>query len=106
MKLKYELEKNVNLVRFEKYRLEISFNDNLDKNFVKDLSSQLFSWTGERWIITFSQTKGKQTVKEKQENEKKEFLKEAKSSDLFKQVIKKFPDANLVDVKPKHNLED
>ena len=106
MKLKYELEKNVNLVSFEKYRLEISFNDNLDKNFVKDLSSQLFSWTGERWIITFSQTKGKQTVKEKQENEKKEFLKEAKSSDLFKQVIKKFPDANLVDVKPKHNLED
>ena len=106
MKLKYELEKNVNLVSFEKYRLEISFNDNLDKNFVKDLSSQLFSWTGERWIITFSQTKGKQSVKEKQENEKKEFLKEAKSSDLFKQVIKKFPDANLVDVKPKHNLED
>ena len=106
MKLKYELEKNVNLVSFEKYRLEISFNDNLDKNFVKDLSSQLFRWTGERWIITFSQTKGKQTVKEKQENEKKEFLKEAKSSDLFKQVIKKFPDANLVDVKPKHNLED
>ena len=106
MKLKYELEKNVNLVSFEKYRLEISFNDNLDKNFVKDLSSQLFRWTGERWIITFSQTKGKQSVKEKQENEKKEFLKEAKSSDLFKQVIKKFPDANLVDVKPKHNLED
>ena len=106
MKLKYELEKNVNLVSFEKYRLEISFNDNLDKNFVKDLSSQLFRWTGERWIITFSQTKGKQSVKEKQENEKKEFLNEAKSSDLFKQVIKKFPDANLVDVKPKHNLED
>ena len=30
MKLKYELEKNVNLVRFEKSRIEISFNDNLD----------------------------------------------------------------------------
>ena len=35
MKLKYELEKNVNLVSFEKNRIEISFNDNLDKRFCK-----------------------------------------------------------------------
>ena len=33
IKLKYELEKNVNLVHFENNRIEISFNDNLDKNF-------------------------------------------------------------------------
>ena len=36
IKLKYELEKNVNLVSFEKNRIEISFNDALEKNFVKD----------------------------------------------------------------------
>ena len=42
IKLKYELEKNVNLVSFEKNRIEISFNDNLDKNFVKDLSAKTF----------------------------------------------------------------
>ena len=35
MELKYELEKNVNLVKFENGRIEISFNDNLDKDFVK-----------------------------------------------------------------------
>ena len=106
MKLKYELEKNVSLVSFDNYRLEISFNDNLDKNFVKDLSSKLFNWTGERWIITFSKMKGDQTVKQKQENEIKEFLKKAKGTVLYKQVIEKFPDANLVDVKPKNNKEE
>ena len=42
IKLKYELEKNVSLVSFEKNRIEISFNNNLDKSFVKDLSSKLF----------------------------------------------------------------
>ena len=41
----------------EKNRVEISFNDNLDKNFVKDLSLKFFEWTGERWIITFSKKK-------------------------------------------------
>ena len=65
IKLKYELEKNVNLVSFEKNRIEISFNDNLDKNFVKDLSLKLFEWTSERWIITFSKTKGEISIKEK-----------------------------------------
>jgi DNA polymerase-3 subunit gamma/tau len=50
--------------------------------------------------------KGNQTVKEKQENEIKEFLKKAKNTDLYKQVIEKFPDANLVDVKPKNNTEE
>jgi DNA polymerase-3 subunit gamma/tau len=57
IKLKYELEKNVNLVKFERNRIEISFNDNLDKDFVKDLSSKLYEWTRERWIITFSKSK-------------------------------------------------
>ena len=58
IKLKYELEKNVNLVKFERNRIEISFNYNLDKDFVKDLSTKLFEWTNERWIITFSKSKG------------------------------------------------
>ena len=57
IKLKYELEKNVNLVKFERNRIEISFNDNLDKDFVKDLSLKLYEWTDERWIITFSKSK-------------------------------------------------
>ena len=66
IKLKYELEKNVNLVRFEKNRIEISFNDQLDKNFVKDLSLKLFEWTNERWIITFSKEKGKASIKDEE----------------------------------------
>merc|ERR1711991_814816 len=63
MKLKYELEKNVNLVKFENGRIEISFNDNLDKNFVKDLSSRLLEWTHQRWIISFSKNQGEASIK-------------------------------------------
>ena len=54
IKLKYELETNVNLVSFDNQRIEIAFNENLDKDFVKDLSLKLFEWTQKRWIITFS----------------------------------------------------
>jgi len=99
IKLKYELEKNVNLVKFEKNRIEISFNDSLDKNFVKDLSSKLFEWTLERWIITFSKSKGEMSVKEQQINNKKLLIDEVKNSKAFKNVMEKFSDAELIDVK-------
>ena len=99
IKLKYELEKNVNLVKFERNRIEISFNDNLDKDFVKDLSAKLFEWTSERWIITFSKSKGEMSVKEKQKNKKEELINEVKNSEIYKTIIEKFPDAELTDVK-------
>ena len=98
MKLKYELEKNVNLVSFEKNRIEISFNDNLDKNFVKELSLKLFEWTGQRWIITLSKQKGEITIKEKEKNKKIELIKKTKDTKLYKNVLEKFPDANLIDI--------
>ena len=43
MSLKYELETNVKLVSFENKLIEISFNDNLNKNFIKDLTSKLLN---------------------------------------------------------------
>lgn len=98
IKLKYELEKNVNLVKFEKNIIEISFNENLDKNFVKELSSKLFEWTGERWIISFSQLKGEVSMKEKRQEIKKTLIEETKSSKIYKDVLKNFPDAELIDV--------
>ena len=101
IQLKYELEKNVNLVNFEKNRIEISFNDRLDKNFVKDLSLKLFEWTNERWIITLSKIKGNMSIKEKEKDEKNKLLEKAKETKIYKNVLNNFSDATLVDVKRK-----
>ena len=106
VKLKYELEKNVNLVSFEKNRVEISFNDNLDKNFVKDLSLKLFEWTNQRWIITLSKIKGDITIQEKEKIKKNENIARAKSSEMYKKVLEKFPDAKLTNVTKKNKDEN
>ncbi len=106
IKLKYELEKNVNLVKFEKNRIEISFNESLDKDFVKDLSSKLFEWTGERWIITFSKLKGQMSLKDKEKNVKKQLIDEMKNSEILKSVLERFPDAELIDVNSKKDGVD
>ena len=102
LKLKYELEKDVNLVKFEKNLIEISFNESLDKNFVKDLSSKLFEWTNERWIITFSQLKGEMSVRSKKNHINKLLIDKTKKSEIYQKVLENFPDAELMDV----NLKD
>jgi DNA polymerase-3 subunit gamma/tau len=98
MKLKYELEKNVNIVKFERGRIEISFNDNLDKDFVKDLSTKLFEWTSQRWVISFSKVKGQMTINEKEKSKKIELIEKAKKSDVYKTLISYLPDAELIDI--------
>ena len=99
VKLKYELENNVNLVKFENLRIEISFNDRLDKNFVKDLTYKLNEWTGERWIITLSKVEGDISLKDKFKKEKSEKIEIIKKSKLFLDLKEKFPDIKLVDIK-------
>ena len=103
LKLKYELETNVSLVSFIDQRIEISFNENLDKDFVKELTFKLHEWTGQRWIIAFSKEIGQLSKKQKIEIEKSKIIENAKSEDVYKKVLDLFPDAELVDVKLKDN---
>jgi len=101
IKLKYELETNVNLVSFENQRLEMSFNDNLEKNFVKNLSTKLFEWTNQRWIITLSQKKGLKSKKEIKTEEKENLSIKIKKGEAYKKIIEVFPDAELIDISEK-----
>ena len=103
LKLKYELETNVNLVSFIDQKIEISFNENLDKDFVKELTFKLHEWTGQRWIISFSKKIGQLSKKKNTEIEKSKIIENIKNNDFYKKIIESFPDAELIDVKPKDN---
>ena len=101
--LKYELENHVNLVSFDPQKIEISFNENLNKNFVKDLSAKLYEWTDLRWIIAFSKKKGNETRKQIDKNSKSKILQEAKMREKYKKMLDLFSDAELIDVE---SIED
>ena len=103
IKLKYELETNVNLVSFENKRIEISFNNHLDKEFIKNLSSKLYEWTNDRWIISLSKKIGELSKKEKNIISKKKFLENAKRGEVYKKVLEIFPDAELIDINVKRD---
>ncbi len=101
MKLKYELENNVNLVSFSNMNIEISINDKLNKNFIKDLSEKLYDWTKNRWLISFSKEKGGMSEKEKKHNLKKKNIIDYKSSSEYKNLLKVLPDIELTDIEKK-----
>lgn len=98
IQLKFDLERNVRVVKFENGKIDISFNENLSKNFVRSLTEKLKLWTGERWIISLSKEVGKSTIFENKETFKNNLLQEALESEVYKKIKESFPDAELSDV--------
>ena len=103
--LKFDLERNVRLVKFSKGKIDIAFNEKLSKTFIKNLTSKLSEWTGHRWIITLSKDEGNITAYEKKEKIKKKLFEEAKSSKVYKKIKEFFPDAELRHFEKKNILK-
>jgi len=101
IQLKYDLERNVNLIKFSEGKIDISFNENLDKNFVRNLSEKLLEWTGNRWLITLDKKKGQKTFIESQEIKKSESINNEKESKTYKELKNIFSDIELLEVKEK-----
>ena len=106
MQLKYDLEKNVSLVKFSNGLMEFSFNENIDKNFIKNLSKKLFDWTGKMWIITLSKKKGQPTYQENKLIKKQTQLNEEIKTNVYKKMLEAFHDAKLIDVEENKKKND
>jgi len=106
IKLKYELESNINLVAFDQGRIEIAFNEDLDKDFIKELSTKLYEWTNQRWIISLSKKEGLKTRKQEEKINKEKIFKDAKKSKIYKEIIKILPDAELLEIKKNKKEND
>ena len=98
IELKYDLERNVKLVSFNKGKINISFNEKLNKSFIKTLTEKLLSWTGERWIISLSKNTEAKSVYEKNLENRSYKIEEFKKSKIAKDIQKAFPDAKLINL--------
>ena len=100
VELKYDLER-VNLIKFSDGKIDIAFNENLSKNFVRNLSEKLLAWTSKRWVITLTKELGQKTFLEMQSINKKELLENEKKNDVYKKFKNIFSDGELVEVSKK-----
>ena len=98
VELKYDLERNVNLVSFTSGKIDIAFNEKLNKNFIKTLTEKLLKWTRVRWIISLSKRQGEKTFYEKNLADKTHKLAEETNNEVVKDFLSVFSDAKLIDV--------
>ena len=98
IELKYDLERNVKLVSFNKGKIDISFNEKLNKNFIKNLTEKLLKWTGERWIISLSKNAQAKSIYEKDLESKNNKIEDFKKGKVAQEIEKNFPDAKLIDI--------
>ena len=99
IELKYDLERNVKLVSFNKGKIDICFNEKLNKNFIKNLSEKLLIWTGERWIISLSKNSKAKSIYEKNQEAHNKLIDEFKTSKISKEIEEAFPDAQLTELR-------
>ena len=103
VELKFDLERNVKLVSFNKGKIDISFNEKLNQSFIKNLTEKLLLWTGERWIISLSKNSDAKSIYEQDMEKKSSKLEEFKKSDLALQIEEAFPDAKLINIQEENN---
>ena len=97
IELKYDLERNVKLVSFKRGNINISFNEKLNKSFIKNLSEKLLDWTGDRWIISLSKNNEAKSIYEKHLESKNNEIQKFENSSKVKEIKGAFPDAKLID---------
>ena len=98
IELKFDLERNVKLVSFNKGKIDISFNEKLNKNFIKSLTEKLLQWTGDRWIISLSKNTEAKSIYEKNQENKKNEIEEFKKNKTAEDFENAFPDAKLLEI--------
>jgi len=103
VELKFDLERNVKLVSFNRGKIDISFNEKLNQSFIKNLTEKLLLWTGERWIISLSKNNDAKSIYEQNMEKKSSKLEEFKKTNLAQQIKEAFPDAKIVDIQEESN---
>ena len=98
IELKYDLERNVSVVKFLDGKIDITFNEKLGKNFVRKLSEKLLEWTGKRWVISLTKEVGQKSYIESKKIKNEKIIEEEKNNEVYKKFKDLFPDGELVKV--------
>ncbi len=97
--LKYQLESQMHLVRFERGRIEFRPTERAPVNLAADLSAKLSKWTGERWVVSISNATGEPTLVETKRQSEQAARSEIRQHPLVAEALKFFPDAELIEVR-------
>ncbi|WP_430910476.1 DNA polymerase III subunit gamma/tau [Methylobacterium sp. sgz302541] len=103
--LKMALERDVHLVRFENGRIEFRLAEGGRPSLANDLARALDAWTDRRWIVAISKEEGGPTLAAMASSAAASRHENAASHPLVREVLARFPGAQIVDVRDKATEE-
>ncbi len=99
--LKRHLEQHTSLVKFDAAgSIEIFLLPDAPPEMANDLREKLNKWTGRRWMVALSRTRGERPLGEVRREREAAELEALKSHPAVAAVMKHFPDAKIQSVKP------
>jgi DNA polymerase-3 subunit gamma/tau len=99
IKLKVALEEQVELVQFGPGFLELHLLEAAPRNLAQDLSKKLQAWTGERWIVSLSEKRGRPPLGQQRREDAERAVEEMKRHPAVKRVMHHFPEAQIKSVR-------
>ncbi|MFO1184672.1 MAG: DNA polymerase III subunit gamma/tau [Bauldia sp.] len=99
IRLKIALETVVRPIRFEPGKIEIALTESAPPGLVADLGKRLQEWTGSRWLVAIGQGAAAPTIAEARESSRVQAISDARADPLVAEVMKRFPGAEIVDVR-------
>ncbi len=100
VKLKHLIERHVRPVQVAPGRLEIALTADAPKDLPGLLAARLMEWTGQRWAVVVSDAPGDETLHEQRQKAKDSYLEKARQDPTVQAVLKTFPEARILDVRP------
>jgi DNA polymerase-3 subunit gamma/tau len=98
------LEHDLKPVRFEPGRIEIALMPSAEPDLPQRLGQAMQRWTGSRWIVSITQApEGAETIREARQKSRAAIMAEASADPLVRQVLERFPGAEVVDVRARGN---
>jgi DNA polymerase-3 subunit gamma/tau len=100
LSIKHAVENYLRPGPIEEGRLEVGLVKGAPGNLATLLAAKLSEWTGRRWLVGISDQASGETLAETAAKKQDELKRDAHHDPLVEAVLKKFPGATIVGVKP------
>ena len=100
-KLKVHLEENVSLVKFDAAgSIELHLLPGAPRELANELREKLNTWTGKRWIVALSNTRGEPPIGQVERERRAAEIRAFKEHPAVAAVLEQFPDAEITGIQP------
>ena len=101
-KLAADLRAYGSVIKLNDGELVLANHPKLEKKILNSLSTLLMKWTGQTWLVHFSEGQGESTIAQNEFEAKRNAEEEAKNHPLVQEALKTFPNAQITKISLGH----